>query len=392
MSSREPSPAHAVELASLCRDLFASFTRSDQRRWGEVYVRGLLSVSGRKSIRRMAEQVVGWEAEQCLQQFVNQSPWDWVPVRRRLVEHAMPAVQPKAWVVREVVMPKNGSSSVGVDKQYAHSIGRMINCQMGLAVFLAGDSGASPVNWRLLLPRSWDEDPARRSRAHLPPAERHRSRWDLLLDAVDEMIGSWGLSPAPILVDACHTAQVEPLLSGLEERGLRYVVQVTEGTRVSVGPRARWSATLGELVAQRARHDAVMLSRRDDMNATTSRFVALPLTELAGLYDMGPGGPYRGARRVLAEWPVSQPDLRAIWLTNLSGSRLLDLIGLLRLGHRADQDLATLADGFGLRHFEGRSFRGWHHHVTLVSVAFAYRLLRRLEERDEADLRLWSRV
>jgi SRSO17 transposase len=91
ISTREASPAHIVELASLCRDLFASFTRSDQRRWGEVYVRGLLSVSGRKSIRRMAEQVVGWEAEQCLQQFVNQSPWDWVPVRRRLMEHAMPS-------------------------------------------------------------------------------------------------------------------------------------------------------------------------------------------------------------------------------------------------------------------------------------------------------------
>jgi SRSO17 transposase len=103
----------SADPSSFCDDVFASIPRADQRRWAEVYVRGLLRVPGRKSIRRICEHVLGMPADQCLQQFLNQSPWSWEPVRRALA-FRIAGTRPKALVVEDAVFPKAGSSSVGV--------------------------------------------------------------------------------------------------------------------------------------------------------------------------------------------------------------------------------------------------------------------------------------
>ncbi|WP_220183324.1 IS701 family transposase [Sphaerisporangium album] len=332
-------------LSPFCEDLFSSFARADQRRWGDVYLQGLLTVPGRKSIRRISDQVVGRPVDQCLQQFVNQSPWDWQPVRRRLAWHLAAAFRATAWVVEEVAFPKNGANSVGVARQFAHSAGRLINCQLGLAVMLVGESGGCPVNWRLLLPRSWDDDPARRARTRIPAHERHRSRWDHLLEAIDEMILDWGLSPAPVVVDTRVTPRVEPLLRGLEERGLHYVARVGESAPFG-GRAAGW----------------------------------------------GPGPPEvrprRPARRfVSVEWAPGKGGPKGMWLTDLGDSRLSEVADLIHLRCRAVAQLALMDAESGLRHFEGRSFRGWHHHVTLVSAAHGYRLLRGLDHDELAYAR-----
>src|SRR5882762_6976453 len=105
-------------LSEFCDRVFMSLIRSDQRRWGEVYVQGLVSVPGRKSIRRISEMVVGYDADQSLQQFVNQSPWAWEPVRQALAEQMARMLRPQALVIQEVVFPKNGDSSVAVARQY----------------------------------------------------------------------------------------------------------------------------------------------------------------------------------------------------------------------------------------------------------------------------------
>lgn len=211
--------SRGVWLSPLCEDLFYSFLRSDQRRWGEVYVQGLVSVPGRKSIRRISDHVMGRPVDQCLQQFINQSPWDWGPVRQRLAQRLVETIRPKAWVLEEVVFPKNGSDSVGVARQFVNSAGRLINCQVGLAVVLVGEDGGCPVNWRLLLPRSWDEDDTRRGRTRLPAHERSRPRWQHLLELIDEMMIDWGLPPAPVVIDARAIQGVEPLIRGLADRG-----------------------------------------------------------------------------------------------------------------------------------------------------------------------------
>ncbi|HZB32420.1 MAG TPA: IS701 family transposase [Streptosporangiaceae bacterium] len=371
-------------ISQFCDDLFSSFLRSDQRRWGEVYLRGLISVSGRRSIRRISEQVVGWRADQCLQQFVNQSPWKWEPVRARLAQQVDAALRPKAWVVEEVVFPKCGTNSVGVEKQYAHSAGRVLNCQLGLSVFLVGEDGSCPVNWRLLLPRSWDGDAARRSSAHVPDNERHRSRWDQLLDAVDEMSADWDLIPAPVVIDAQHVPHVEPLLEGLEKRGLGYVVRVAENTPTAApatGTLAR-AQTIGDVVAQSVGRTEVTLSWPGGAGGRLirSRFVVALLPGPAASHELGQARARRRQRRVIADWSPNRRRSKAVWLTNLNVSRLPDLIGLIRLRRRTGEELARMNEHSGLRHFEGRSYRGWHHHVTLVSAAHGYLLLGRLAD------------
>jgi len=363
-----------LDLSRYCQEHLASLPRSDQRRWGELYVRGLLSVPGRKSIRRICERVVGSDAEQCLQQFLNQSTWRWEPVRASLALYVTRLARPLAWDVREVVFPKNGTSSVGVARQYAPSAGRVLNCQLSLAVFALSNRGSFPVTWRLLLPECWDSDEVRRRRTRLPDTERHQPRWQYLMDALDELVRAWDLAPAPLLIDAVGEQDISQQLRGLEMRGLRYIVQVSAnaavspaGTRLASSPNGR-APVAGELVTHAARSgtndERRMASGR---SRTMSRFVTVPLP--VG-YDSV--RQRRTQRHLLALWPAASKRPSAIWLTNLDVTRLPELGDLLALRSRTTSELRRLQEDVGLRHFEGRSYIGWHHHVTLASMAHAF--------------------
>jgi SRSO17 transposase len=378
-----PGVGRDTDLPRFCQAHLSSLTRSDQRRWGEVYVQGLVSVPGRKSIRRIADEIVGWRADQCLQQFVNQSTWKWEPVRRSLAQQLAGLIQPRAWVVLEAVFPKNGASSVGVAKQYAPSAGRVLNCQLGLAVLLVGDEASCPVNWRLLLPRCWDQDDPRRARTHLPDTQRHRPRWHHLIDAVDEMMLGWRIAPAPLLVDATGEPHIKAQLRCLDERGLPYVVQVSANTLVpapapdQVG--RRQVPNIGELAALALRQGANSVVWQTCTDHRGTRVVAAPLPRSLGEPRAGLWRDKPGALQLIAEWPAGKTRPSAVWLTNLSRTRLPDLVDLLNLRRRAAEDLRRLEGDVGLCHFEGRSFQGWHHHVTLASLAHGYKLAREAE-------------
>lgn len=384
-------PDSSRDLTGLCDELFATFTRSDQRRWGEVYVRGLVSLPGRKTIRRIAEHVVGRRADQSLQQFVNQSPWRWEPVRSGLAHEVAGVLRPRALIIEEAVFPKKGDSSVGVARQFAASHRRMLNCQLGLAAFFAGDSGSAPVNWRLQLPKEWNEDPGRRERGRLPDSVRYRPRWSHALDLIDELL-SWGLPALPVLIDARNERNVELLLHGLEERDVPYVVRVSEDAPVVPAPStATFGATAamraGELVGQARRMGRMTMNWREtvDGRATVSQVVFVPVRGTRGPIPLAPGKPYRRARRVLAEWVSGQAKPDAVQLTNITHTRLPELVHLLRLREQSPNDLNRLFDESGLGHFEGRSYTGWHHHVTLSSVAHAYRLMREIAREQPVD-------
>lgn len=378
-----PVPPNGVELTELCNSLFWCFSRSDQRRWAEVYVRGLVTVPGRKSIRRIAEEIIGYRTDQSLQQFLNQSPWSAAAVRCNLAHRVSSALGPRAWVLNEVAIPKYGDRSVAVARQYAHSLGRTANCQLGIVASLATEQGGCPVNWRLALPRSWEDD-ERRARAHVPDDERPQPWWRYALDLVDEMAGDWALPQTPVIVDGRHDLQVEPLLRGLDERKVRYAVQVAGGALARPGgvrPAALPAGTRPLPVAEVAA--AVPRMRRATVawwdgaqdKIERSQFAVVPIAGEQEVYGIGPGRTYRSPRRIVAEWPTGQTRPSGLWITNLNTARLPDLVTLLRMRDQVDVDMRRLAEESGLRDFEGRSFQGWHHHVTLVSVAHAYRLL-----------------
>lgn len=374
-----------VPLSEFCQTLLSSLPRADQRRWGETYVRGLLSVPSRKSIRRISEYVVGRRVDQCLQQFVNQSPWEWGPVRASLAHQVTAAIRPSAWVIDEVVFPKNGSNSVAVDKQYAHSVGRTLNCQLGLAAVLVTEEGSCPVNWRLMLPRCWEEDPHRRSRSYVPDTERCRSRWHYLIETVDEMSGQWDMPPAPVIVDGRAEPAVELLLRALEARGLRYLVQVSAETK-AVERSPDCPISVGELALAAAKRARTVVRWVD---ASTQRplhaYLTLSAMHAVQSARIESGHLHRRMRRVLGEWRAGRGWPHALWLTNLTVDNPAELHSLGRLRERTRKDLGRIGEESGLQHFEGRSFRGWHHHVTLASAAHAYRLLCQLPEMQSAS-------
>ncbi len=420
-SAPAPRALRDDALAEYCQLLFSSFVRSDQRRWGEVYVRGLLGAPGRKTLAGISEHVLGVRTIQPLQQFLNQSPWDHVAVRRSLARTACAQLRPQAWAVDDVVFPKHGRHSAGVARQFVAHEGRMLNCQLGVAVSAVGDGAALPLDWRMVLPARWDHDHELRTKAHLPAEVRHRPRWQHVLGLVDELIEDWHLPPAPVLVDGRHEPDLEPLLRGLESRGLGYVVEVSPTAAVRQAgaagpapggaaraaavaragyagaidpgrravldrapgpgaPRLLTAAQCVKMAAYRCERTTLAWTDGTELGPRRSQFLVAPVPGLPAAERDERLRASGRARRVVAEWPVGLARPRTYWVTNLPGS-LAQLVALGRLRAHSGRALAALRADLGLADFEGRSFRGWHHHVTLVSAAHGFRALAELAAR-----------
>jgi SRSO17 transposase len=390
-------------LVEFAGEMFASMVRKDQRRWGEVYVRGLMLDGRRKSIEPMAGRLADGD-EQCLQQFVNQSPWDWVAVRRALARRMSVEIAPEAWVIDDTGFPKQGRMSVGVARQYCGALGKVGNCQIGVSVNAVSDDASCPLDWRLFLPEEWDADAERRAKAHVPDELQHAPKWQLALEMIDELIG-WGLAPAPVGTDAGY-GEITEFRQGLEDRELDYVVQVKAATSAYAEdvrpvqpdyggqgrpPAARYRdkpVSLRELALQAGAEQAVEVTWREGARgAMTSRYLALrvrpanaQLRRRAHQTDTE-----LPVRWLLAEWPQGAAEPVKYWLSNLPADTPLDrLVALAKIRWRIEHDYRELKDAIGLDHFEGRSYRGWHHHVTLVSVAHAFLTLERRRPRPRA--------
>jgi SRSO17 transposase len=388
-------------LVAFAAEVFEPLARADQRGWGEVYLRGLMLDGKRKSIQPMAERLLDGN-EQALQQFVNQSPWDWRPVRQRLATQMTAAVDPDAWIVDDTGFPKFGNASVGVARQYSGTLGKVANCQVGVSIHAATDQASCPIDWRLFLPQSWDQDLERRRAAHVPEAVGHRPKWQLVLDMLDEL-GGWGLAPPVLVTDAGYGESGE-LRLGLEARGLAYVVQVKATTSAypeAIGqqvapypgrgrrPRPRYrtkrSSLAGLAMAAGPSAAKTVAWREGTRGKLRSRFVALRVRPAGVKLRRAVAGGELPVRWLLAEWPSDKPEPVKYWLASLpDDTPLQELVQLAKLRWRVEHDYRELKDGLGLDHFEGRSFGGWHHHVTLVSAAHAFVTLQRLDPKPAA--------
>jgi SRSO17 transposase len=401
MGAITPAELAAIgdRLEGFADDVFASLPRADQRARGQCYLRGLLLEGRRKSIEPMAARL-GEVHYQALHHFVAASPWDWRPVRRRLAKVLTAALAPTAWAVDDTGFPKDGTCSVGVQRQYCGTLGKRANCQLGVSVNAITEHASCPLDWRLFLPESWDEPAmaARRVACHLPERVHHRPKWQLVLDMLDKLAG-WGLLP-PVLVADCGYGQVGEFRWGLEGRQIDYVVEVRSGTLAypehvhpvaapysgkGRRPRPRYHhqpSSLAELALAAGQQACTELVwRRGSRGLQRGRFLALRVRP-AGVT------PRRLARQdggelpvgwLLAEWPKGKAAPVKYWLSNLPQTTpLVELVGLARLRWRVEQDYRECKGALGLDHFEGRSFPGWHHHVTLVSVAHGFLTLERL--------------
>jgi SRSO17 transposase len=388
-------------LEGFAEDVFASLARKDQRARGACYLRGLMLDGRRKSVEPMAARLseVHYQA---LHHFVAASPWDWRPVRRRLAERLVGALAPTAWAVDDTGFPKDGSCSVGVQRQYSGTLGKTANCQLGVSVNAVTEQASCPLDWRLFLPEGWDDDVDRRAACHLPERVRHRPKWQLVLDMLDEL-AQWGLGP-PVLVADAGYGEVACFRQGLDDRQIPYVVQVKADTSAypeqvhpttapysgrGRRPRPRYRDTptsLKQLALQAGQQAGVeLIWRRGSKGLQRSRFLCLrvrpagitPRRQAAARAD-GAGWELP-VRWLLVEWPASAAEPVKYWLSNLpADTPIVELVRLGKLRWRIEQDYRELKGALGLDHFEGRSFAGWHHHVTLVSVAHGFLTLERL--------------
>ncbi len=390
-------------LVEFAGEMFEPLARKDQRRWGEVYLRGLMLDGRRKSVEPMAARLEDGD-EQCLQQFVNQSPWRFEPVRERLARRMVAELEPEAWVVDDTGFPKFGRFSAGVARQYCGALGKVGNCQIGVSVSAASDEASCPLNWRLFLPEEWDGDAERRKQAHIPDHARHEPKWQLVLGMLDEL-REWGLKPPVLCGDGAY-GDITEFRLGLEARSIPYVLDV-KGTTSALPaaarperptyrgtgrpPAARYRrpyASLRTLALDAGGEAAVEVTWREGSRGPmTSRFLALrvrpaneQLRRRARETDTD-----LPVRWLLAEWPEGKPEPVKYWLSDLPADTPIErLVGLAKLRWRIEHDYRELKDALGLDHFEGRSWRGWHHHTTLVSVAHAFLTLERRRPRPRA--------
>jgi SRSO17 transposase len=388
-------------LVEFSGEMFASMKRKDQRGWGEVYVRGLMLDGKRKSIEPMAARLADGD-EQCLQQFVNQSPWDPVPVRRALARRMSRELSPDAWVIDDTGFPKFGKDSVGVARQYSGCLGKIGNCQIGVSINAATQDASCPLDWRLFIPEEWDEQTecnrGRREKTRLPEDVHHTEKWRLALVMIDEL-RSWGLTPPVVLGDGAY-GDVTELRSGLEEREIEYVLDVkgttsaySEDVKPTQPPKPEGR---GRPPAVRYREDPTSLKalalavgktaavtvtwREGTRGKMSSRFIALRVrpANIELRRAAHKAGEELAVRWLVCEWPSKESEPTKYWLSNLpADTPLKQLVRLAKMRFRIEQDYRELKDALGLDHFEGRSYPGWNHHVTLVSVAHAFLTLER---------------
>ncbi|MGW5465520.1 IS701 family transposase [Streptomyces sp. NPDC003996] len=394
-----------AKLALFVADVFASVPRKDQRAKGDCYLRGLMMDGRRKSIQAMASRLPDGN-EQNLQQFVNQSTWDPVPVRRRIAKRMVPQVGPDAWAVDDVSFPKDGRMSVGVAHQYCGALGKQANCQVAVSVHAVSETASCPLNWRLFLPREWAEDTVRRRQTGVPEDIGHREKWRLALDALDELAG-WGLVPPVVVADAGY-GQNADFRAALAERGHAYVVGIRGDLTVqphdAVPDTPAWSGN-GRRPVPRYRQPPLTVAeltaavgweafqevtwREGSRGPMTSRFLAMwvrpagvrprRLAQAAAVAEHGRWDGILPQVRLLAEWPDGEDEPTRFWLSDLpEDTPLPELVRLAKIRWRIEHDYRELKHGLGLDHFEGRSWNGWHHHATLVTAAHAFLTEQRL--------------
>ncbi|WP_307671470.1 transposase [Streptomyces sp. V2I9] len=345
----------------LSRLLFGHLHRSDQQRWGHVYLQGLLRTHGKKTVRRMAAVVTGSEAASTsLHQFVNASPWEWAPARGELARWAARSLPVRAWTLAPAVLPKRGDRSAGVHQRFLPESGRTVNCQLGIGLFLDVGRAQVPVDWQLFLPPRFTRDEAVRDRAKIPATTRTRPLWDHALSLVREMAARSGGRTAPVVADLTSLCDVDPLAQRLQGGGHSFVLALPGQTALGgpeVPPGKKESAR-GLLLRRGVRHPAGP-GRQILSHETTVRGLRPD-----GEHSLGQG-------RLMAEWDAGSGRPGQIWLTNITDRHPAELLELARspLGARTAVD--RMGEDFGLLDFEGRSFPGWHRHMTLVSAAYA---------------------
>jgi SRSO17 transposase len=401
-------PAVLDRLRGYAARFAPEFPQSKPARWAGVYLQGLLLDGERKSIEPLSHRVTlppdltTKDPEQALQQFVNQSPWDDQKVLARYrALMAEPFASPDGvFVIDDTSFPKRGRHSVGVQHQYCGALGKQANCQVAVTLHYSGPRGHFPSAVRLHLPESWTADTKRMSAAGVPEEFRAaKTKGQIALGLIDQ-VRAEGINGGTVVADLGYGSSV--VRAGLAERGLRYVVGVpatsvvfpTEPSWVHPprtgrrGPApGRWvlDPKSSPPVSVEAVTESLKLRRVAWRAGTKGR-----LSARFGWVRVWPGHEWKQGACAHAEplWLLveARDDGQVQYaLSNLPPkTSRLKAVRLWKQRWRVEQGHQQMKEELGLDHFEGRSWRGFHHHAAMVLLAYGFLLLEHERPRPES--------
>ncbi len=369
------------------------------------YCRGLMLPIKRKSIEPLAAHVDPLHVQakhQSLHHFVAKSAWSDEAVLaevRSVIELVLGTESGSYWIIDDTGIPKQGKHSVGVARQYCGQLGKTENCQVAVSLSLASDQGSLPIAWQLYLPEEWTSDRERCRTVGVPDAIAFATKNDIALAQVKQALAA-GVRPGIVLADPAY-GDSAAFRDQLAEWGLVYAVGTRSTTRVwppgveplppipTVG-RGRPSKNLSRAPGHQpvSVKDLAMslpegtyqaVSWREGTNDTlTSRFAAVRVRTAYKDYWRST---LRPEEWLLIEWPEGDAEPLKYFLSTLSADMPLDrLVYVTKMRWRIERDYRELKQEFGLGQYEGRNWRGLHHHATLCIAAYGFLLHQRLTQ------------
>ena len=391
-----------TELQNFLPGLFWELGKRETLTSMEQYVLGLLLDGVRKSMEPIAARLVKDDSlidalRQRLQQCLCKSPWSDDLLRERFALRAQKKLPDlEALIFDDTGFLKKGSCSVGVARQYSGTAGRVENCQVAVSLHLASAVASVCLGMQLYLPKEWTEDPERCLKAGVPDEIEFQTKWEIALALLDQAL-TWGIRKYPVLTDSGY-GDVHEFREGLSERHYPYVVMVNGAQAVwppesdpQIPPRqpgARGKAPTRYIDKD---HPPVLIKelpevldegnyrkvtwREGSKGKQTSWFFALRIRTAHHHKKSRPPGKEEW---LMCEWEEGQEGPTRFWLATVPKSTSLKkLVRLAKMRWRIERDYQEMKEEVGLDHFEGRGWRGFHHHATLCALAHGFLALRR---------------
>jgi SRSO17 transposase len=390
-------------LAAYVEALTVALGHADRAAPFRSYTAGLLLPGARKSVEPMAARVEPARvqaAHQSLHHFVAKADWSDNALLSAVRAHVLPVIQQggpiRGWMIDDTGIPKKGTHSVGVARQYCGQLGKQDNCQVAVTLSLAADHASLPIAHRLYLPQPWAEDPARRAAGGVPNDVTFQTKPQIALAQITAAVAA-GVPQAPVLADAGYGVDTA-FRDGITALGLTYVVGIQSHTSLwppgmEPLPPKPWTGRgrPPSLVRRDAEHApmtakalAASLPKRAWRRVTwregsntmlVGRFAAVRVRPAHRDYNRPTPRPEEW---MLIEWPKGEPEPTKYWLSTLPPTvTRRAMVDHAKLRWRIERDYQDLKQELGLGHYEGRGWRGFHHHATLCIAAYGFLIAER---------------
>jgi SRSO17 transposase len=301
-----------------------------------------------------------------------------------------------AWIVDDTGFPKKGRHSVGVTRQYCGQVGKQENCRIAVSLSVATWSSSLPIGYRLYLPKEWAQDAERRGRAEVPEEIAFQTKLEIAAEQIRAAVAA-GVTRGVVLADAAYGNDSE-FRGVLSELGLQYVVGVQNSMTVwepgkqplPAKPRGKMGRP-PRLLQRSTDHHPVSVKqlamnlpstafrditwREGTSHQLRSRFAAVRVR--AAHRDYEKAEPH-AEEWLLIEWPRGEKEPTKYWLSTLPpATNLKALVKMAKHRWIIERDYQELKQELGLGHFEGRNWRGFHHHATLCIAAYGFLMAER---------------